>query len=95
MAAANDDGGLLARLDHNDNQRQQSDCEGERFSDAYSKLDAYRYPLADQKLQYNFYPKWHVGFFDRYAFFVRFDEPLKAVDVVDLNTGVVRSFNKI
>ena len=54
--AANVYSAMLALSDSSDNKRQQLVGKGKRFTNAYSKLKAYRHPLDDQNLKHIFDP---------------------------------------
>ena len=82
VMAANAYRAMLALSDSSNKERQQSECKGERFIDAYSKFVAYRCPTDDQYLKNLFYLDWRIVFSDRYAFYMPFNTSLDVVNVL-------------
>ena len=94
MAAAADDGGtMLALADQGENERQRSTATGERFTDTYSQLEAFRYSIYGEDVFAYYQNKWSAVFFDRYAFFICPGSRLNLIEAYDLDTSVVRFVN--
>ena len=71
VAAAADDGAaMLALADRSENGRQRSAAEAERFTDAYSQLDAFRHPI-DERNGEEMLRQWSAVICDRYTFLMR------------------------
>ena len=82
---------MLALEDPSENGRQRSAAEAERFTDAYSQLEAFRHPIDKRDVNGYVDPPSAV-IFDRYAFFKRRHSRF-VFDVYDLDTGAVRFVN--
>ena len=84
---------MLAPADRSENGRQRSVVEAERFTDAYSQLEAFRHQIdrRDEFVGSRFY--WNAVFFDQYAFLMRSTVRLDVIKAYDLDTGAVRFVN--
>ena len=89
MVAA-DGSAMLALADRSENNCWRSTTEGERFIDAYSQLEAFRYPIDNQIANDYVGNNWRVIFSDRYAFSMQMSKQLEIIQVYDIYSEAAR-----
>ena len=85
---------MLALADPSENEHQRSAVEAERFTDAYSQLDAFRYPIDEQDAG-EYFRDWSAVICDRYAFLMHAGWIPDVIKVYNFNTGATRFVDQI